>query len=107
MPQVDNLKLSVAIDDESAEIGCAEDLAITLDVLNGRRDGALLEQLRPLFKAIAENAADLAILMRSHEKNDQLLLVEHFAGALPDILRNAGRLRKLLAFASSFSRDPE
>lgn len=100
MPEVDNRTFPVALDGESAEIGCAADLAVALDVLNGRRDRVLLEQLRPDLSNIVRTAADLAILMRALAKDDQLFLIAHLAGALPDILKDAARLRELLAFAS-------
>ena len=66
----------VAIEGETALIGTASELAVALDVLNGRQDRAVLEQLHPHPAEIIGGPLNLANVMRTLKSGDQLFLLD-------------------------------
>jgi hypothetical protein len=87
----------VTIDDETAQIGTASELAIALDVLQGQHDRAVLQQLEPHLADIIASPSGLMLVMRSLSPEDQLLLVGALGPRLAGIVRDASHLGDLLA----------
>lgn len=87
----------VTIDGDTAQIGTANELAITLDVLNGQHDRAVLEQLRPYLADIIGGPAGFANVMKSLEPANQIYLIDALGSRLADILQEPRFLRDLLA----------
>jgi hypothetical protein len=91
------VRYPIHVDGETAEVGDAEELAVVLDVLNGRRDRHVLAQLRPHLPRIVRKPSDLPLLMRTLAPNDQIFLIEAMGDSLADALQTARHLRELLA----------
>ena len=97
MAVTDPVRYPICVDGESAEVGDAEELAVVLDVLNGRRDRDVLAQLRPHLPLIIRKPSDLPLLMRGLVRDDQIFLIESMGESLVDALQTARHLRELLA----------
>ena len=87
----------VTIDDETIEIGTAAELAIALDVLNGTRDRALLEQLAPHLAEILGDGAGLILVYKSLTSADQIFATQTLGAQFASVLGSAQTLRDLLA----------
>ena len=87
----------VTIDGEPAQIGTANELAIALDVLHGREDRAVLEQLRAHLAEIVGGPVGFTNVMRSLEPENQLYLIDAIGDQLAQVLQQARYLRDLLA----------
>jgi len=90
-------RYAVTIDGESAQIGTAAELAIALDVLQGRHDRAVLEQLRPHLADIIATPQGLSQTLKSLAPDDQQFLVEALGNRLVDVVQSAPYLRDMLA----------
>ncbi|MFO1125583.1 MAG: hypothetical protein U1E25_10065 [Methylocystis sp.] len=97
MAATDPDRYPLHIDGETAEVGDAEELAVVLDVLNGRRDRDVLAQLRPHLPQIVRKPSDLPLLMRILARDDQIFLIEAMGENLADALQTPRHLRELLA----------
>ncbi|MBM3561909.1 MAG: hypothetical protein FJX16_08000 [Alphaproteobacteria bacterium] len=97
MAATDPVRYPIHVDSETAEVGDAEELAVVLDVLNGRRDRDVLAQLRPHLPQIVRKPSDLPLLMRTLARDDQIFLIEAMGENLADALQTARHLRELLA----------
>ncbi|MHB0857883.1 MAG: hypothetical protein ACYC5M_09965 [Anaerolineae bacterium] len=87
----------LTIDGDTWEVGTAAELAVALDVLQGRHDRDVLEQLAPHLPAIVVAPGDLMALFRGLAPPDRVFLIESLSSHLADILGSAGALRDLLA----------
>lgn len=87
----------ITIQGETASIGTANELAITLDVLQGQYDTEVLTQLRPHLAGIVADAPGFMTVMRSLQPLDQLLLIEAIGPDLASVLQDARHLRDQLA----------
>jgi hypothetical protein len=87
----------VTVDGDTAWIGTAGELATALDVLHGREDRTILEQLQPHLAAIIGGPAPFIAVMRSLDVGDQLFLVEAVGHSLAGLIGEARHLRDLLA----------
>ncbi|MBE3073098.1 MAG: hypothetical protein IMZ67_08995 [Acidobacteria bacterium] len=87
----------VTIDGETAEVGTAAELALTLDVLQGRHDLQVLEQLRPHLAGIIADPRGLMTVLASLAPDDQTFLIDALGGSLGRIVGSAAALREILA----------
>jgi hypothetical protein len=87
----------VTIDGETTHIGTADELAVALDVLHGRHDRAVLEQLRPHLADITATPIGLELVLKSFAPADQEFLIDALGARLAGILQEARYLRDLLA----------
>ncbi len=97
MTSLPTSRFPIEVDGETATIGSAAELAVTLDVLQGQHDRLVLEQLRPHLPAVIGNPLGLLATFRSLEPADQMYLVEALGTNLAELIGGAGRLRDLLA----------
>lgn len=97
MAAAGRVRYPIHVDGETVEVGDAEELAVVLDVLNGRRDRDVLAQLRPHLPRIVRKPSDLPLLMRTLARDDQIFLIEAMRDSLADALQTARHLRELLA----------
>ncbi len=91
---------SISINGETALIGTANELAVALDVLQGQRDRAVLEQLAPHLAEIIRGPAGFMLVLKSLSPQDQLYLVDALGPALADVIAEARHLRDLFAILS-------
>ncbi|MHB1293788.1 MAG: hypothetical protein ACYC4R_02215 [Anaerolineae bacterium] len=87
----------LTIDGDTWEVGTAAELAVALDVLQGRHDRAVLEQLAPHLPAIVTAASGLMALFRGLATPDRLYLLEALGPHLAGVIGSAAALRDLLA----------
>lgn len=97
MAATDPVRYPIHVDGETADVGDAEELAVVLDVLNGRRDRDVLAPLRPHLPRIIRRPADLPRIIRALAPDDQIFLIEAMGDSLADALQTARHLRELLA----------
>jgi hypothetical protein len=90
-------RYAVTIDGETVSIGTANELSIALDVLQGRRDREVLEQLAPHLAEITSTPAGFLAVLKSLAPADQIFVIEALGPSLAGILREARHLRDLLA----------
>ncbi len=90
----------VTIDGETTHIGTADELAVALDVLHGRHDRAVLEQLRPHLADIIATPVEFALVLKSLASADQRFLIDALGVRLVGILKEVRYLRDLLATLS-------
>ncbi len=90
-------RFAITVDNERAEIGSANELAIALDVLKGQRDREVLNQLRAHLAQIIANGPGLMLVLKSLSSPDQLFLIDAIGADLAQVISNAGRLRDQLA----------
>jgi hypothetical protein len=90
-------RFPITIDGETAAIGSASELAVSLDVLKGQRDREILNQLRPHLAEIIANPAGLMLVLKSLSLDDQLFLLKAIGPDLGSVLQSAQRLRDQLA----------
>ena len=88
---------TITIDGEQAVIRNAAELAVALDVLQGQRDRAVLEQLASNLHEILRDSRGLYGLMRSISAEDQRFVIETLGTKLVGIVQNASTLRDLMA----------
>jgi len=98
-------RYSLTIDGDSWEVGTAAELAITLDVLQGHHDRAVLEQLAPHLAEIIATAGGLMAILRSLAPPDRIYLIEALGPRLVDCIGSvvpnaAAALRDLLAMTT-------
>ncbi len=74
----------LTIDGDSWEVGTAGELAITLDVLQGHHDHAVLEQLAPHLAEIVATAGGLMAILRALAPPDRIYLIEALGPRLVD-----------------------
>lgn len=91
---------AITIDDETALIGTANELAVALDVLQGQHDRAVLEQLAPHLAEIIRGPAGLLLVLKYLSPQDQLYLVDTIGPALAGVIQEARHLRDLFATMS-------
>lgn len=87
----------VTIAGETAHIGTAAELAVALDVLHGRHDREVLEQLRPHLADVISTPSGLLLVVRSLAPPDRMFLFEALGGRTAGLLKEARYLRDLLA----------
>lgn len=90
-------RFPLTIDNETVQIGTANELALALDVLQGQYDRAALEQLEPHLAGIIGNASGFMLVMRSLAKEDQLFLIQAIGPELATVMQDARHLRDQLA----------
>lgn len=90
-------RYAVTVDGETVSIGTANELSIALDVLQGRRDREVLEQLAPHLAEITSTPAGFLAVLKSLAPEDQIFMIETLGPRLAGILREARHLRDLLA----------
>ncbi len=93
-------RYAITIDDETAQIGTANELAVALDVLQGQHDRAVLEQLAPHLAEVIRGPAGLLLVLKSLSPQDQLYLVDAIGPALAGVIQEARHLRDLFATLS-------
>ncbi len=93
-------RYAVTIEGETSYIGTANELAVALDVLQGRHDRAVLEQLAPHLAEIIGGPAGLLIVFKSLSSDDQLYLLGAVDGKLTSLLQEARHMRDLFAALS-------
>lgn len=86
----------ITIEDETALIGTAAELVVALDVLQGRHDRMVLQQLRPHLADIIGGPQGLYATLRVLAPEDQVYLVEALGLRLVSVVREAGALRDIL-----------
>ncbi len=87
----------VEIGGERVQIATAGELAIALDVLHGKHDRMVLEQLRDHLGEIIDSPPALATAFKSLTPEDQLFLIEVLGSDLGGILEESRYLRDILA----------
>ncbi len=87
----------VTIDGETTHIGTAGELAIALDVLQGQRDRAVLEQLRDHLADVMGGAQGFARTLTSLAPDDQIFLIDAIGARLTGVIREARFLRDIFA----------
>ena len=90
-------RFPVTLDGQAVRIGTTGELVVALDVLRGQYDRATLAQLREHLPQIIRNGQEFLTVMKSLSADDQLFLLEAFGKNLAEVLRDAERLRDLLA----------
>jgi hypothetical protein len=90
----------ITIDGETASIGCAAELAVAMDVLQGQRDRETLTQLAPHLAEIIGSASGFLLVLRSLSVDDRIFLIQTLGPCLPAIIQSAARLRDILAVVS-------
>lgn len=88
---------TVSVEEETASIGTSDELAIALDVLNGRHDREVLEQLAPHLGEIVTDPSGLRSVLKSLSTEDQIFLIDSLAPQLAAIIGEASFLRDLFA----------
>jgi hypothetical protein len=90
-------RFPLTIDQETVQVGTANELALALDVLQGQYDRIALEQLAPHLATIIGDAAGFMLVMRSLAADDQLFLIRAIRPELTAIMQDACHLRDQLA----------
>jgi hypothetical protein len=90
----------VVVDGETSLIGTANELAITLDVLQGQRDREVLEQLAPHLAQVVATPSGFVLVSKSLAPEDQIYLVSSIGAHLEAILGEARHLRDVLSILS-------
>jgi hypothetical protein len=90
-------RFPITIDQETVQIGTAAELAVALDVLQGKYDRVVLTQLQPHLSQIILQANQLLTVMKSLSADDQIFLIQSLLGNLAAIMQDAAHLRDLLA----------
>jgi hypothetical protein len=90
-------RFPVTLDGQTVRIGTTGELVVALDVLQGQYDRATLDQLRGHLPQIIRDGRELLTVMKSLSADDQLFLLEALGEHLAGILKDAERLRDLLA----------
>jgi hypothetical protein len=97
MNQTQIKRYPVTIDGDTASIGTANELGVALDVLQGRHDRAVLEQLRAHLADIMGGPQGLARILASLSPDDQVFLIEAIGPRLAEVISEARFLRDIFA----------
>jgi hypothetical protein len=92
---------TIEVDGQRAEIGSAGELAVVLDVLHGREDRAVLEQLRDHLPEILAGGRALIAVLRSLSHEDQVFLLKTLGSRLRDVVDDARTLRDVLSILAT------
>ncbi len=93
-------RFSIKIENKTAEIGTAAELAVALDVLQGHHDRMVLEQLRPHLNKIVRTSQDLYALLKVLTLDDKIFLIDSLGSKIVNIIGAPGHLRDILATLS-------
>ena len=87
----------VTIDGETMSVGTAQELSIMLDVMQGQRDRAVLEQLREHLADVMGGAHGFALTLKALSPADQIFLIDAIGARLAEILQDSRYLRDIFA----------
>lgn len=97
----------VTIDGETVTVGTAKELSVVMDVLQGRHDRAVLEQLAPNLAGIVDNPLGFSTILKSLEPENQIFFIRALGPQLAAILHSARYLRDVLAALSDIEVEHE
>ncbi|MGQ9683567.1 MAG: hypothetical protein ACUVX9_13595 [Anaerolineae bacterium] len=97
------VRFPITIDGEITDIGTAGELAVALDVLQGRHDREVLEQLRPHLAQIIGTGRGLHGTLKALAPADQEYLLRALGPELPAAIGSAAALRDILATTSEMA----
>jgi hypothetical protein len=97
MDQAQLVRYPVTIDGETMSVGTAQELSVMLDVLQGQRDRAVLEQLRNNLADVMGGPRGFALTLKSLSPADQIFLIDAIGARLADVLQEARYLRDIFA----------
>ncbi|MHA1377941.1 MAG: hypothetical protein ACTSRG_06130 [Candidatus Helarchaeota archaeon] len=95
-------RYQIKIDEETSEIGTADELMVALDVLQGHHDRMILEQLQSHLSEVINDPVGLHKVIKSLIPNDQIYLIEILGSSLVKVVKSASSLRDIFATLSDY-----
>jgi hypothetical protein len=83
------------------QIGTAGELAIAMDVMQGRADRTVLEQLGPHLPEIFSEPEGFVLVMRAMRITDQIFLIHAIGNAMTGVVKSARYLRDVLSLLAT------